>query len=174
MVGHVGRFDPQKNHAKVLSIAGELRRSGIDAHFLLVGDGPLRKMVESEAEKRGLSSQFTFAGSRSDVLQLYLHAMDAFLFPSHYEGLGLVLIEAQSCGLPCVISHVIPEEADVIPRLIHRVALDASDADWCSALAKALAARSHRRDVVSCCEAVASSPFGIQNSASGLWKVYGC
>lgn len=174
VVGHVGRFSTPKNHVRILSIAAECQRSGIDAHFLLVGDGPLRSMVETEVENRGLSSHFTFAGRRSDVLRLYLHAMDVFLFPSHSEGLGLVLIEAQSCGLPCVISHVIPQEADVIPRLIHRVALASSDSDWCSALAKALAARPLKRDVSSCCEAVASSPFGIKNSASALWEVYGC
>jgi glycosyltransferase involved in cell wall biosynthesis len=129
--------------------------------------------MRAEIDKRGLSSCFTLAGVRSDTLSLYRHAMDVFLFPSLHEGLGLVLIEAQSCGLSCVISDAIPREADVIPGLIQRVSLDSPDADWCAALTRALD-RPRDRNLDRCREAIDRSPFGIRNSAAALWELYGC
>jgi glycosyltransferase involved in cell wall biosynthesis len=138
VVGHVGRFDPQKNHGLWLRIMGALRAREPRARGLLIGGGARRCEVERTAAQAGLAGQVIFAGVRADVPALMLAAMDAFLFPSRHEGLGLALVEAQAAGLPCVISDVIPPEADALPDRVRRLALDAPLAAWVDALQDAL------------------------------------
>ena len=84
--------------------------------MLLVGGGELRHQIEAEIIKYGLEESVVFAGVRSDVQRLY-HAMDVFVFPSLYEGLGIVVIEAQAAGLPCCISSSVPKEAILTTKL---------------------------------------------------------
>ena len=94
--------------------------------LLLVSDGLLCPQIEQKAIEMGLDKYVIFAGLRSDVPRLMLGAMDTFVLPSLYEGLGLVLIEAQAAGLPCVFSDIVPEEADVIKPLVQRISLSKS------------------------------------------------
>ena len=134
VLGHVGRFDPQKNHALLLRIIEGWFAREPGARALLVGDGALRAEVMAAAARAGIAPRIVFAGVRADVPDLMLGAMDVFVFPSRYEGLGLVLVEAQAAGLPCVISDVVPPEAAVLPDRVRRVALDAPIATWAAAI----------------------------------------
>ncbi|MEA2542710.1 MAG: glycosyltransferase EpsF, partial [Acidobacteriaceae bacterium] len=109
VIGHVGRFAEQKNHRFLVRIAECLARMEPTAVFLLVGTGPLKTEIETLVRECGLSANFIFLGVRGDVQRLMKGAMDCLLFPSSYEGLGLVLWEAQAAGLGCVISDTIPE-----------------------------------------------------------------
>jgi glycosyltransferase involved in cell wall biosynthesis len=106
VLGHVGRFEPQKNHAFLLEILAAARRIDPRVRPLLMGDGPLRPWVERRAAELGLRAVFT--GSRGDVPRLMLGAMDAFVFPSRFEGLGLAMVEAQAAGLPVIAADVHP------------------------------------------------------------------
>ena len=90
VIGHVGRFVEMKNHAFLVRIAQELAPLEPAAHFLLVGDGPLRGAIEKTVREAGLASRFTFAGLRGDVPALMTGVMDAFVLPSLFEGLPLV------------------------------------------------------------------------------------
>jgi glycosyltransferase involved in cell wall biosynthesis len=138
VVGHVGRFDPQKNHALLLRILGRWLALDARGFALLVGDGPLRAKIMATAGQDGIARRVAFAGMRADVPDLMLAAMDAFVFPSRYEGLGLALIEAQAAGLPCVVSNAVPPEAAVLPDRVWRVALDAPLCEWVAAIGAAL------------------------------------
>jgi glycosyltransferase involved in cell wall biosynthesis len=138
VIGHVGRFHPQKNHALWLRILAAFAEHEPRAFGLLVGDGALRPALERQARAAGLAGRLRFAGVRTDVPQLMQAAMDVFLFPSRHEGLGLVLVEAQAAGLPCVISDVIPPEADALPERVLRLPLSAPPALWAQALEGAL------------------------------------
>jgi glycosyltransferase involved in cell wall biosynthesis len=170
VVGHVGRFAEQKNHSFLLDVAAELSRREPTLHLLLVGEGELRDAVARRADELGLTSRVTFTGSRPDVPRLMRAAMDVFLFPSHYEGLGLVLVEAQAAGLPSVLSDVVPEEADVVPTLIHRVPLTRPASTWADAV---LAAKQrHTVPQTEALEAVKRSAFNIVTSCRSLEEVY--
>lgn len=138
VIGHVGRFHPQKNHTLWLRILAAFSQREQRACGLLIGDGALRAEIERQADAAGLAARLRFAGVRADVPEVMLAAMDAFLFPSLYEGLGLVLVEAQAAGLPCVASDVIPPEADALPDLIRRLPLAAPPTAWADALQQAL------------------------------------
>ncbi len=112
VVGHVGRFYPPKNHVFIIDVFNEIIKIRRNSKLLLVGEGPLKTKIENEINARGLNNNVIFTGLRKDVPNL-LQAMDVFLFPSLYEGLGIVSIEAQASGLPVFASTKVPNESDV-------------------------------------------------------------
>lgn len=111
-IGHVGRFTAQKNHVFLIDVFTEVAKRRDDAVLLLVGTGEAGASVKALVDERGLTDRVKFLGQRSDVNRLY-QAFDAFVLPSLYEGLGLVGVEAQVAGLPCLFSDAITREVDV-------------------------------------------------------------
>lgn len=107
VIGHIGRFVAQKNHEFLIDVFNEVHKEKENSILLLVGQGPLQLKIKEKVEELNLSDSVIFLGQRNDVNELY-QAMDLFLFPSLYEGLGMVLIEAQCSGLPCVVSTEVP------------------------------------------------------------------
>jgi glycosyltransferase involved in cell wall biosynthesis len=171
VIGHIGRFETQKNHLFLLEIAAEVAKQELKMHLLLIGDGSLRSDIEQKVVQMGLSDRVTFAGNRSDVPRLMLNAVDVFLFPSLHEGLGLVLIEAQAAGLPCIFSDVVPEEADLVRPLLQRIPLSKSASIWAEAVrsARSDASAISQRDALA---VVANTPFNIAASVKKLTEVY--
>jgi glycosyltransferase involved in cell wall biosynthesis len=179
LVGHVGRFVPVKNHAFLLEVVAALARTaGADAgadddddvHAVLVGDGPLRPALAEQAIRLGIAGRVHFAGNRSDVPRV-LSALDAFVFPSRYEGLPLALVEAQAAGVPCVISDAIPPEADAIPRLIRRLPLSAPAAAWAAA-ARGLRAAAAARGRADSWRDLTNTNYDILNSNRNIEDHY--
>ncbi len=105
VITNVARFLPQKNYAGLIRVAERVISQDRRAHFVLVGDGPLRPEMEALVKARGLSWNFSFLGIRSDVERI-LSCSDIFFFPSLWEGLGLVIMEAMAAGLPVVASDL--------------------------------------------------------------------
>lgn len=112
MIGHVGRFNQQKNHSFLLEIFAQITAQRPNAVLLLIGGGELEQNIRQKAERLGIADKVIFAGVRSDVPEL-LSAMDVFVFPSLYEGMPNTVIEAQATGLPCVIADTITREANI-------------------------------------------------------------
>ncbi len=171
VIGHVGRFDRQKNHAFLVDIFAEVVRRNADSILLLVGEGDLRPAIEEMLSRRGLTSRVRFTGSRPDVPRLMLGAMDAFVFPSWFEGLGLVLVEAQAAGLPCVISDAIPEEAILVEPLVRRVSLAQTSSAW-AAEVLALHAAGPSVPAAQARVRIEHSPVNIRASIHHLESVY--
>lgn len=121
LVGHVGRFDPQKNHSFLMEIFQKIHQMEPDTKLVLVGKGPLEEEIRQKAEVLGIADRLIFTGVRKDVPRL-LSAMDVFVFPSFYEGMPNTVIEAQATGLPCLIADTITKEAD-ITGLVHYLPL---------------------------------------------------
>ena len=160
LVGNIGRFSPQKNQIFLLRSFAELVRRCPDSRLLLVGTGELEDEIYSETQALGLEDVVIFLKNRSDTERLYA-AMDVFAFPSLYEGLGIVLVEAQASGLPCVISEHIPKEA-VYGEDVTTVPLDKGVQAWAKAL---LSCRGSVRSKVSISMAgVLTGLFSYSNS----------
>ena len=128
VIGHVGHFNPAKNHEKILSVFAEVCRRRDDAALLLVGDGELEQDVRNRTAELGLTDKVVFAGAHKDVERFY-QAMDVFFFPSRYEGFGMAMIEAQASGLACVASDVVPEETNVSGKSVY-CSLGFDDSKW--------------------------------------------
>ena len=115
LFGHVGRFCEQKNHAGLLRIFAGVSRRMPNARLVLIGTGELVDSTRALAQELNLSDRVIFAGVRKDMAALY-HAMDVFLLPSLFEGLPVVLVEAQAAGLPCFVAvcrqHPLPALAE--------------------------------------------------------------
>lgn len=109
VVGHVGRFYPQKNHEFLIDVFAELHKRKVNAKLLLLGDGPLQDRIKQKVESLGLANAVIFAGLQKDPTSFY-SAMDIFAFPSLWEGLPLTLVEAQYTGLPCVVGENVTRE----------------------------------------------------------------
>ena len=170
VIGHVGRFEAQKNHQFILQIAAEIVKQEPKMRLFLVGVGPLREEVEQNVARLGLKDHVIFAGVRSDVPQLMLSIMDVFLFPSLFEGLGLVLIEAQAAGLVSVLSDVVPQAADLVCPLIKRLSLSDSASFW----AETVLAQKHQAAISQskALSLVANSQFNLEVCMEQLTKIY--
>ncbi len=128
VLGHVGRFHPQKNHSFLLEVFSEVKKKNPNSVLLLIGSGDLESAIQHRIEELGLKDSVMLLGNRSDMHRLY-QAMDVFVLPSLFEGLGIVAIEAQAAGVPCVCSDTVAEDANVSP-LFHRVGLKESAEVW--------------------------------------------
>lgn len=116
VVGHVGRISYQKNHKFLIEIFNEIYKLNKDVVLLLAGRGELESEVKEQVENLGLTDVVKFLGVRNDVPEL-LQAMDVFLLPSRYEGLPVVLVEAQASGVICFASDTITKEIQVTNTL---------------------------------------------------------
>lgn len=165
VIGHVGRFNPQKNHPFLLDIFAALLKKEPSAILLLVGGGENMLKIQAKAHALGIAEHVRFLGVRSDVADL-MQAMDVFVFPSLYEGLGIVLIEAQAAGLPCVVSDTIPREA-YLTDLVTAEKLSSSVETWAdNILEKRNFPRTDRR------AEIAAHGFDITTEAVKLQEFY--
>ena len=110
--GHVGRFMSQKNHSFLLEVFNEIYKANAEAKLLLVGNGELENEIRNIVSKYDLEDAVVFAGVRQDIPAI-LSAMDAFVFPSLYEGMPNTVIEAQATGIQCFVADTITREADI-------------------------------------------------------------
>lgn len=133
LIGHVGRFHKPKNHLFIIDIFNDLFKKNNKAKLILVGDGNLKKKVQNKIIEKGLEKDILLLGIRKDIPQI-MGALDVFLLPSLYEGLGIVLVEAQSAGIPCITSNTVPDDADMGMGLIKKLDLKSSTDIWSNAI----------------------------------------
>lgn len=131
VIGQIGRFAYQKNPEFTIDLFAKLLKKKEDCHLLLIGRGDVDKL-QRQIDGLGINNKVSILCNREDIPEL-LHAMDVFIFPSRFEGLGIVLIEAQVAGLPCVTSDNIPFEA-YQSKNITRLSLEDPSDRWIEAL----------------------------------------
>lgn len=134
VIGHVGRFVEQKNHKLLLKIFAHYRLEypADNAQLVLVGDGPLFEPVKALAEELKIADSVCFIGS-TDSPEKYYNVFDCFLFPSLFEGLAFVAIEAQANGLPIIASDNVTREIN-ISNSVQFIELSESLDFWCKSM----------------------------------------
>ena len=134
LIGHVGRFAPQKNHARLLKIFKAVQEKLPSARLMLLGGtGPLDDEIRRMCHDMGLDDAVIFAGVHENV-EDYYSAMDVLCFPSLFEGLSLVAVEAQTNGLPCVAADTMTKSTDIGAGLFEQLSLEQSDEEWADAI----------------------------------------
>lgn len=165
VIGHVGRFNHQKNHNFIIDVFNFVHKKNTAAKLVLVGTGDGQKAIKEKVESLALSDSVLFLGNRTDVNKI-LQAMDVFLFPSLYEGLPLSIIEAQAAGLPCVISDNVPPEC-IVTDLIEAASLDDALAKWEIVITSQKSVK--RKDTY---ELIKKSGFDVKSNVLALEKMY--
>lgn len=112
VVGHIGRFDYQKNQSFLLEAFADALKKDASLMLILVGDGIDRQKLENKIQALALQNNVYLLGERSDICEI-INMFDIFAFPSKFEGLGVVVIEAQANGLRCVCSSAVPKETNI-------------------------------------------------------------
>lgn len=166
VIGHVGRFNPQKNHSFLIDIFAALLKKEPNAVLLLVGGGEDMTKIQAKAQALGVAEHVRFLGIRSDVADL-MQAMDVFVFPSLYEGLPVTMVEAQAAGLPCIISDKVSPECILTDGLVDTLPLSAEPEAWAEKmLEKREVPRTDRRSEI------AAHGFDITTEAVKLQEFY--
>lgn len=112
VIGHIGNFFEVKNHTFLIDAFAELLRRDKNYLLVLISDGELMEMIREKVSALGISEQVLFLGKTTQVPG-YLQAMDMLVLPSLYEGLPVVLVEAQAAGLPCLVSDRVSTNSDL-------------------------------------------------------------
>ncbi len=169
VIGHIGTFKESKNHTFLLKVMKCLVDKGLDMKLVLAGDGELKDEMQAEAKRLGLMEYVKFIGIREDIPTI-LHSMDVFVFPSIYEGLGLVLLEAQASGIPCIVSEAIQPEADLGLGLMEMVSLDDGADIWAEKLMQMVGKRESNLNKIT--EAFERSGYSIRTGITMLKDQY--
>ena len=155
LIGNIGRLSKQKNQKFLLYIFAELLKLNPNSRLILIGDGTLRAELEAKARLLQVDEKTFFCGTTSHVEQ-WLWAMDVFVFPSLFEGLGIAVIEAQAAGLPVICSNCVPNEAHILPST-QSLPLNCGAREWARVLANYQKSIGDREKCASCVRAAGFS-----------------
>ena len=131
VVGHVGRFFPEKNHKFIIELFSEYSRHHSHCKLLLVGNGPLQAEIQNLVNQKGLGDKVIFSGLQKNVVGFY-STMDVLLLPSTREAFPMTLVEAQYNGLPCIVSAAVPRETAITDNVFFLPIDDVKP--WCKML----------------------------------------
>lgn len=153
VIGYIGRFTVQKNPIRMIEIFAAITKKEPSSTLCLIGDGELKGKMLNKIQELGIERQVDYLGRREDIQQFY-NAMDCFILPSLYEGLPVVGLEAESCGLPMFFSSEISEEANAC-ELGHFISLSKSSDYWADEILKAVRTnmpirKSYDKEVAAC------------------------
>ena len=165
VIGHIGRFMPQKNHTFLIDIFAHIYEKRKDAVLLLVGDGQLETTIQEKVKALGMEKACMFLGNRKDVAQLY-QAMDVFLLPSLYEGLPVVGIEAQTAGVKTFLSSAMTQETKLLEST-EFLSLEQGAEAWANAILQAKTI-----DKYTTAEQVRKKGYAIQTEAKKMETMY--
>lgn len=166
--GFIGRFEHQKNPIFLIDVMSEIRKRQENAQFVIIGAGHLEQQMKERIKETGIEDSMSWLGRREDIQQFY-NAFDAFLLPSRYEGLPVVGLESQSCGLPMIFSTAVTPEASAC-ELGHFIDLAEGAAAWAEKIIPIVAKnmpirRSHAKEV-------ADAGFDSATEADKMLKYY--
>lgn len=169
-VGFCGWFHEQKNPLFLMESFARFHAMRPDSALLLAGTGPLEGEMRALAREHGMEDAVRFLGPRDDMPRLY-QAMDVFVLPSVFEGLGIVCVEAQASGLPCVVSDRVAPEADVTGDVEFLPLEDGAQA-WAEAVGRALEDGPAPRERAGAAAEVRSRGYEMDDVAAWMQRFY--
>ena len=169
VIGHIGRFTAQKNTLFIIDIFNEIAKKEPKAKFLLIGHGELENQMMDRVKQYHLENKVLNLGKREDIHQFY-NAMDCFLLPSLYEGLPVVGVEAECCGLPMFFSTEIPRESSPCDDLGVFIKLNEGPEVWAEKIISKTKAKIDNRTDHS--EQVKKAGFDSEEEARKLTEFY--
>lgn len=168
VIGHIGRFSPQKNHDFIIKLFEKIYKNDNNFCLLLVGVGELEDTIKEKVNQLGLNDCVIFAGLQMEAYKYY-SAFDYFLMPSLYEGLPIVGIEAQNSGLVCLFSDTIDKDILITDRA-YMIALSSEISEWtkkiCSTFDNDISKRENYADIID------NKGYSINNTVKVLQKIY--
>lgn len=170
VIGHIGRFANEKNHLFLIDVFAEIVKIKSNSVLLLIGDGELVDVVKEKVQRLDLTNKVKFLGIKENINQL-LQSMDVFILPSHFEGLGIVTIEAQSAGVPCFVSTNVPSNVDVTNIITH-LSLKESPKIWAKEIIENNLNQPKYVDKSKYTEEIIKSNYDIERSAKWLTEFY--
>lgn len=166
VIGHVGRFEYVKNQKFLCKMLSVLINKIPRLKIVFVGDGCEKNKIEALCKEKDLIDHVLFLGSRDDVDKLY-QAFDVFVLPSYFEGIPLSIIEAESSGLPCVLSNGVPKDVDIVPNVYHE------DIDNMEAWEKIIVfLQENTFDRTTNADMLIKAGYDIRNSCKKLQEIY--
>lgn len=166
LIGNIGRLSPEKNQSFLLKVFAEIKKLVPDSALVIAGGGDLEASLRDEAHSLGIGRDVIFTGFVSGVQDI-LSAMDIFVFPSLFEGLGMAAVEAQAAGLPVVCSDAVPSEA-AVTELCSFMPLKAEPKQW----AEHIISKAYDNERRSYSEEIRAAGYDIVQTASQLEKLY--
>lgn len=165
VLGHIARFNKQKNHSFLIDIFADLIKENDDYLLVLAGVGDLKDEIENKVKDSGIEDKVIFLGSIGYVNEL-LQAIDIFILPSLYEGLAVSTIEAQAAGLKCLLADTIDKNSK-ITDLVEFIPIDGGTRPWIEEIQKAFP---YQREDTS--EMIKKAGFDIRETAEKLSEFY--
>jgi len=171
VIGHIGRFEEQKNHVFVIDIFEKVVKRDQKAVLLLVGNGSLLPNIKKKVADINLKNKVCFAGIRKDIPRILIGAIDVLILPSLFEGLPLVALEAQAAGKWLIRSEEITGEGDIVPAFVKKISHEMPAERWADAILR-IKAESHSAKYSGGPEVMKESQFNILNGLKELEKYY--
>ncbi len=165
VIGHIGRFCYQKNHEFLIDVFNAISKKDKNSVLMLIGEGELESRIKDIVKIKNIEDKVLFLGAKSDAFKYY-QAMDCFVLPSRYEGLGMVAIEAQVSGLPVICSNEVPREAKVT-KSISFLDLKKPIDEWANVIIKSSV--KDRNQSIDC---IKDAGYDIKNEAKVLLEFY--
>lgn len=165
VIGHIGRFAAQKNHKFLIDVFKEVAREIPEAYLLLIGDGEKKKEIEQYVKEKNLQESVEFLGVQSNISEL-LQGIDLFVLPSLFEGLPVVLVEAQATGTKCITSLDLVSPEAKITELISYVPLEKEK--W----VKEIISSRENYEKKDMSEEIRKAGYDIEHEANRLVEIY--
>jgi len=168
VIGHVGRYGKAKNHEFIIDMFCKMLQKREDVYLVLIGDGPTKEDIDKRIQSYKIQDHVRVLGIRNDIADL-MNMMEVFILPSHYEGFGIVLLEAQASGLPCVVSENIQPETDMNLGLIYWVNLDDTE-KWIQTIEENLEKKIKDKFIIK--KAINTSPYKLSQVVNKFYDLY--
>lgn len=167
VIGNIGRMVQTKNQEFVIKLFAELSKCHPNYKLIFGGEGPLKEELANSSKKYHVDEKVIFYGADENIAKLY-SALDLYIFPSLYEGLGLTLLEAQASGLPCLASTGVSQETKILDE-VRYLDLKEDLSIWIKNIEDLLNIDVNREQ---CGDKCMASSFAIESSAKELMKIY--